>query len=80
MLNVEQYNALLEALPAVNADLQSKGHEIPDMFAAAPDTTTLEPPAAKAKAKAKSSSKEKTQKKKKMNIEATSDEEESESD
>ncbi|KAI3326004.1 ssDNA-binding transcriptional regulator [Xylariaceae sp. AK1471] len=78
MLTIDQYNALLEALPAVNADLKSKGHEIPDIFATAPDASATEPPAKSSSSK--SSSKEQKQKKKKMNIEATSDEEENESD
>ncbi|KAI8633728.1 ssDNA-binding transcriptional regulator [Xylariaceae sp. FL1651] len=76
MLSLDQYNTLLEALPAVNANLQSKGHTTPDVFASAP-TTSSEPPA---KSTSESSSKEKKSKNKKMNIEATSDEDEPESD
>ncbi|KAI0965509.1 transcriptional Coactivator p15-domain-containing protein [Xylaria arbuscula] len=73
MLTLEQYNLLLAALPAVNAELLSKGHDVPDIFA--------EPPNAPApKSSTKSPSKEQKRKKKKMNIEATSDEEEAESD
>lgn len=75
MLTIEQYNALLEALPAVNAELRSKGHEIPDVFAAAPDTSAAESSAKPAK----STSKDQKKKNKKMNIEATSDEEENDS-
>ncbi|KAI0455906.1 transcriptional Coactivator p15-domain-containing protein [Xylaria acuta] len=72
MLPLEQYNALLTAIPAINAELESKGHEVPDIFASAPTTSSPGP-------SAKSPSKEQKRKKKKMNIEATSDEEEPES-
>ncbi|KAI0474430.1 transcriptional Coactivator p15-domain-containing protein [Xylaria cf. heliscus] len=70
MLPLEQYNALLTAIPAINAELQSKGHEVPDIFADAPTTSSP-------KSSTKSPSKEQ-KRKKKMNIEATSDEEEEE--
>ncbi|KAJ8106390.1 hypothetical protein ONZ43_g7081 [Nemania bipapillata] len=70
MLPLEQYNALLEAIPNINAELQSKGHEVPDIFGKAPSTSAPTP-----SQPAKSPSKEQRRKKKKMNIEATSDEE-----
>ncbi len=73
MLTLEQYNDLLTAIPAINAELQSKGHSVPDNFATAPNAPA-------AKSTAKSPSKEQKRKKKKMNIEATSDEEEAGSD
>lgn len=66
MLSLEQYNALLEAIPDINTELRSKGHEVPAVSANAPTSTPSQP--------AKSPSKER-RKKKKMNIEATSDEE-----
>ncbi|TRX97141.1 hypothetical protein FHL15_001935 [Xylaria flabelliformis] len=72
MLPLEQYNALLTAIPAINVELESKGHEMPDIFASAPSTSEL-------KLSTKSPSKEQKRKKKKMNIEATSDEEDAES-
>lgn len=75
MLSLEQYNTFLTAIPAINAELESKGHEVPDIFASAPTTSTRKSPA---KSSAKSPSKEQ-KRKKKMNIEATSDEEDSES-
>ncbi|KAI0107282.1 transcriptional Coactivator p15-domain-containing protein [Nemania sp. FL0031] len=68
MLALEQYNALLEAIPNINAELQSKGHDLPTAFADAPSSSAPKQPA-------KSPSKEQKRKKKKMNIEATSDEE-----
>ncbi|KAI1826028.1 transcriptional Coactivator p15-domain-containing protein [Xylaria intraflava] len=74
MLSLEQYSSLLAAVPAVNAELQSKGHDVPDISPNAPGASA---PRVAAKA---SPSKEKKKKKKKMNIEATSDEEDSESD
>lgn len=61
-LSVEQYNALLKALPGVNAALGELGHEV---NAVDPDATKA--PAVKAK--------EKKSKPAKANIEATSDEE-----
>ncbi|KAI8945512.1 transcriptional Coactivator p15-domain-containing protein [Xylaria longipes] len=73
MLPLEQYNALLTAIPAVNTELESKGHQVPDIFANAPTTSSPKP-------SAKSPSKEQKRKKKKMNIEATSDEEDPASD
>ncbi|KAJ8128818.1 hypothetical protein O1611_g4817 [Lasiodiplodia mahajangana] len=68
MLSLEQYNALVEAIPDINAELQSKGHDVPAASANAPSTSAPKQPA-------KSPSKEQKRKKKKMNIEATSDEE-----
>ncbi|KAI0442403.1 transcriptional Coactivator p15-domain-containing protein [Xylaria telfairii] len=76
MLPLEQYNAFLTAIPAINAELELKGHEVPDIFANAPTASTSKSPA---KSSAKSPSKEQKRKKKKMNIEATSDEEDPES-
>ncbi|KAI1306232.1 transcriptional Coactivator p15-domain-containing protein [Xylaria venustula] len=73
MLTLEQYNLLLAALPAVNTELLSKGHDVPDIFAESPNAPAP-------KSSTKSPSKEQKRKKKKMNIEATSDEEEAESD
>ncbi|KAI1439168.1 transcriptional Coactivator p15-domain-containing protein [Xylaria sp. CBS 124048] len=72
MLPVEQYQTLVTMLPAINATLQSQGHDVPTMPPALPSASTSEPAA-----KASSSKSKKT---KKMNIEATSDEEDSESD
>ncbi|KAI2640270.1 ssDNA-binding transcriptional regulator [Xylaria nigripes] len=74
MLPLEQYNALLTALPAVNSDLRSKGHKVPDVFPNAPSASPSKP------SEKPSPSKESKKKKKKMNIEATSDEEGSNSD
>ncbi|TGJ79773.1 hypothetical protein E0Z10_g8992 [Xylaria hypoxylon] len=68
MLTLEQYDALLNAIPDLNAELQSKGHEVPDLVAKTPSAPAP-------KSTAKSPSKEQKRKKKKMNIEATSDEE-----
>ncbi|KAI0399418.1 transcriptional Coactivator p15-domain-containing protein [Xylaria palmicola] len=73
MLNLEQYDALLAAIPAINAELQSKGHAIPDVLANATNTSSSKP-------SKESPSKEQRRKNKKMNIEATSDEEEAELD
>ncbi|GAW12966.1 hypothetical protein ANO14919_023400 [Xylariales sp. No.14919] len=73
MLTLEQYNALLNAVPQLNAELQSKGLDVSDSFSKAPEAST-------SKSSTKSPSKEQKRKKKKMNIEATSDEEEAESD
>ncbi|KAI1418883.1 transcriptional Coactivator p15-domain-containing protein [Xylaria sp. FL1777] len=72
MLTLDQYNDLLTAIPAVNAELQSKGHDVPDISAKTPNAPAPKP-------STKSPSKEQKRKKKKMNIEATSDEEEAES-
>lgn len=72
MLTLDQYNALLAAIPAVNAELISQGHEITEM---APSNSKSSAP----EQSTKSSSKDEKQKKK-SNIEATSDEEEPESD
>ncbi|KAI0813175.1 transcriptional Coactivator p15-domain-containing protein [Xylaria sp. FL0064] len=72
MLTLEQYNDFLTAIPAINAELQSKGHNVPDIFVNAPG-------AAAPTSSTKSSSKEQ-KRKKKMNIEATSDEEEADSE
>lgn len=66
-LSAEQYTALVEALPAINAHLESKGiatPELPTASDAAASTTSSKPKA------------EKEKKDKKANIEATSDEEE----
>ncbi|KAI1497086.1 transcriptional Coactivator p15-domain-containing protein [Biscogniauxia marginata] len=68
MLTPEQYNALLESIPAINAELQSKGHETPDI-----SSNTAAPESPK-----KSTPKDKTAKKKKANIEATSEEDDDE--
>ncbi|KAJ2974177.1 hypothetical protein NUW58_g8742 [Xylaria curta] len=70
MLTLEQYDALIAAIPAVNAELQSKGHQVHDVLATAPITSASKPGAP---------SPPKEQKHRKMNIEATSDEEEAES-
>ncbi|KAI1270284.1 ssDNA-binding transcriptional regulator [Xylariaceae sp. FL1019] len=95
-LTVEQYSAVIEALPAINAELESKGVKVPNLpssghkpaatAVAADDDddddsdAPVSPVKSKSKAKPKSKEKEKNQKKKKMNIEATSDEEEAEED
>ncbi|KAK5628840.1 hypothetical protein RRF57_004555 [Xylaria bambusicola] len=73
MLTLEQYNDLLTAIPALNAELQSKGHDVPDIFVTSSNTSAP-------KRVTKSPPKDQSRKKKKMNIEATSDEEEAESD
>ncbi|RWA03446.1 hypothetical protein EKO27_g11658 [Xylaria grammica] len=73
MLTLEQYNALLKAVPQLNAELQSKGLDVSDSFSKAPEASA-------SKSSTKSPSKEQKRKEKKMNIEATSDEEEAESD
>jgi hypothetical protein len=71
MLTLEQYNALLGAIPDISVELQSKGHEVPNVSTNTPSTSAPRQPE-------KSPSKDqKRKKKKKMNIEATSDEEES---
>ncbi|KAI0536344.1 transcriptional Coactivator p15-domain-containing protein [Xylaria digitata] len=72
MLTLEQYNALLTAIPDINTELESKGHEVPDIFAKAP-TAPAPKPVSKSTSKAQ-------KREKKMNIEATSDEDEAESD
>ncbi|KAI0206915.1 transcriptional Coactivator p15-domain-containing protein [Astrocystis sublimbata] len=72
MLPLEQYDSLVAAIPAINAELGSKGHEVPNVSAKAAATSSPKP-------SSKSPSKEQ-KRKKKMNIEATSDEEESDSD
>ncbi|KAI1756447.1 transcriptional Coactivator p15-domain-containing protein [Xylaria castorea] len=72
MLPLEQYNALVTAIPAINAELESKGHEVSNIIANTPATSSPKP-------SAKSPSKEQKRKKKKMNIEATSDEEDPQS-
>lgn len=72
MLTLEQYNALLGAIPDVNAELQSKGHQVPETSTDAAPSSSVPKPAS-----TKSPSKEQKRKKKKMNIEATSDEDES---
>ncbi|KAI0156845.1 ssDNA-binding transcriptional regulator [Xylariaceae sp. FL1272] len=89
-LTIEQYTAMVEALPAVNAELESKGVKAPNLSSskakpavqAAADEDNSDAPESPVKSKPKSKSKEKEtkQKKKKMNIEATSDEEEAEED
>ncbi|KAI1176540.1 transcriptional Coactivator p15-domain-containing protein [Nemania sp. FL0916] len=71
MLSLEQYNALLGAIPDVNAELQSKGFQVSSTPADAPSSSALEPVT-------ESPSKKERKRKKKMNIEATSDEEEDE--
>ncbi|KAI8962856.1 PC4-domain-containing protein [Daldinia sp. FL1419] len=72
MLTPEHYNKLVEAIPAINADLRDKGHETPDLAGAPADTPD-------SPVKTKSDKKAKTQSKKaKANIEATSEEEEEE--
>ncbi|KAI1188673.1 transcriptional Coactivator p15-domain-containing protein [Nemania serpens] len=73
MLSLEQYNALLSAIPDVNAELQSKGHQVPETTTSAAPSSSVPVPST-----TKSPSKEQKRKKKKMNIEATSDEDESE--
>jgi hypothetical protein len=56
---VEQYKALLKSVPAINAELAAKGHDIPDIAS----SSAVAPESARKKEK------------KKANIEATSDEE-----
>ncbi|KAI0024179.1 PC4-domain-containing protein [Xylariomycetidae sp. FL0641] len=67
MLNLDQYNALLLAMPAVNSELEAQGHELPDL-SAAPSTSE----------KKDKGDKKKTKMEKKANIEATSEEGEDE--
>ncbi|KAI0134207.1 transcriptional Coactivator p15-domain-containing protein [Xylariales sp. AK1849] len=71
-LPLEQYNALLKAIPAINAALSSEGFDVVDVGPNAPAS-------ASSQAIEKTRPKEK-QKIKKANIEATSDEEEKEED
>ncbi|KAI1200348.1 transcriptional Coactivator p15-domain-containing protein [Nemania serpens] len=73
MLTLEQYDALLGAIPNVNAELQSKGHQVPETATTAAPSSSVPVPSSTTK----SPSKEQKRKKKKMNIEATSDEDES---
>ncbi|KAI1113052.1 transcriptional Coactivator p15-domain-containing protein [Nemania sp. NC0429] len=72
MLTLEQYNALLGAIPDLNAELQSKGHQIPENTTSAAPGSSIPIPSSSTK----SPSKAQKRKNKKMNIEATSDEEE----
>ncbi|KAI1495017.1 transcriptional Coactivator p15-domain-containing protein [Biscogniauxia mediterranea] len=67
MLTPEQYNALLESIPAINAELQSKGHATPDISSSSAAAVAADSPK-------KATSKDKQAKKKKANIEATSEE------
>ncbi|KAI1327343.1 ssDNA-binding transcriptional regulator [Xylariaceae sp. FL0255] len=69
MLTLEQYNALVKVIPAVNAELSSKGHEVADLGSASTETPAPSKP---------SDEKKQKKPKKKMNIEATSDEDEHE--
>ncbi|KAK4164822.1 RNA polymerase [Cladorrhinum sp. PSN259] len=66
-LSLDQYNALLRAIPKLNEELRSQGHEVED-----PPVTSGGSSAAAAKSEKSS----KTKKPKKSNIEETSDEEE----
>ncbi|GAP92843.1 putative transcriptional Coactivator p15 family protein [Rosellinia necatrix] len=74
MLTLEQYNALVAAIPAANAELASKGHQVTSISAS--NTASVSAPESSTKSPADS----KKKKKKKMNIEATSDEEDAELD
>ncbi|KAI5926968.1 transcriptional Coactivator p15-domain-containing protein [Camillea tinctor] len=79
MLTPEQYNALLENIPAINAEMQSKGHATPDISSSSASAPAVDSP------KKAAAPKDKQAKKKKANIEATSeeddeDEEEQDSD
>ncbi|KAI0601258.1 transcriptional Coactivator p15-domain-containing protein [Biscogniauxia sp. FL1348] len=67
MLTPEQYNALLESIPAINAELQSKGHATPDISSSSAAAAVADSPK-------KAASKDKQAKKRKANIEATSEE------
>ncbi|KAI0395397.1 transcriptional Coactivator p15-domain-containing protein [Xylariaceae sp. FL0594] len=73
MLTLEQYNAFLQLIPDINAELRSKGLDVADPNTTAAASTSKAP--AKPAAAAKASTKD-AKKNKKMNIEATSDEEE----
>ncbi|KAK9782514.1 putative Transcriptional coactivator p15 (PC4) C-terminal domain-containing protein [Seiridium cardinale] len=66
-LPLEQYNALLRAIPAINAELASQGLDVAEIPSNIPSNTVQKP-----------SSKEKRSKK--ANIEATSDEEDDDED
>lgn len=73
-LSVEQYAALLKAVPAINAALQELGQ---DVGAAGEPGATAKPAKDKSKAsKDKSKSSKDRSKSPKANIEATSDEDE----
>ncbi|KAI1817374.1 ssDNA-binding transcriptional regulator [Poronia punctata] len=74
MLTLEQYNTFLGLIPAINAELKSKGHEISDVPATATAVATVASTSA-AEPPTKAPPKELKNKNKKMNIEATSDEE-----
>jgi hypothetical protein len=65
-LPLEQYSALLAAVPAINTHLREQGHDLSDVPSGPPIAPRSESP-----------TKEKKQKPKKANIEATSDEDES---
>ncbi|KAI0472567.1 transcriptional Coactivator p15-domain-containing protein [Xylariaceae sp. FL0804] len=72
-LTLEQYDALVGAIPAISAELQAQGHETPNMGGAGASRSS-------AKKGEGEKTQDKTQKKKKANIEATSDEDEPETD
>ncbi|KAH9999755.1 PC4-domain-containing protein [Xylariaceae sp. FL0662B] len=71
MLTPEQYNKLVEAIPAINAELREKGHEITDIPSSASAAAAAVAPESPKTAKEKKTTK-------KANIEATSDEDEDE--
>lgn len=66
-LSLEQYNTLLKAIPAINAELASQGLAVAGAPSGAPASATTN-----------KSTTEDRRKAKKSNIEATSDEEEDE--
>ncbi|KAH8671004.1 transcriptional Coactivator p15-domain-containing protein [Xylariales sp. PMI_506] len=67
-LSIDQYNAFLQAIPAINDELTSEGHDIVSVSSTTPTTTTTSTTVNK------SDSKDKKKGAKKANIEATSDE------
>ncbi|KAI1459266.1 PC4-domain-containing protein [Annulohypoxylon moriforme] len=79
MISLEQYDKLVEAIPAINAELRAKGHETPALSSA--PTADADEPEEPEEAKPEKTKPEKTAKSKKKaraNIEATSDEDEDE--
>lgn len=63
-LSIDQYQALLKAVPAINKELRKQGHDIAEIEAPAAEAEVAKP------------AKSKKQKTPKSNFEATSDEEE----
>lgn len=68
-MTVDQYNALLEAIPSINASLKASGVEVGSTAVGGDDDDEAAGPPAKQKKKTKPQSE-------KSNIDATSDEDE----